>query len=63
MEVNGRVRDVRDKVRANCLKNGLDAVVWIGGDGKQRRHVRGNRPGADPQRLPLRCGSTTPARR
>ena len=40
MEVNGRVRDVRDKVRANCRKNGLDAVVCIGGDGTQRNAFR-----------------------
>jgi 6-phosphofructokinase 1 len=40
MEVKGRVRDVRDKVRANCKKNGLDAVVCIGGDGTQRNAFR-----------------------
>jgi 6-phosphofructokinase 1 len=40
MEIKGRVRDVRDRVRANCRKNGLDAVVCIGGDGTQRNAFR-----------------------
>jgi 6-phosphofructokinase 1 len=31
MEVKGRTRDLRDVVLANCKKNGLDAVVCIGG--------------------------------
>lgn len=40
MEVRGRVRDVRDTVRANCRKNRLDAVVCIGGDGTQKNAFR-----------------------
>jgi ATP-dependent phosphofructokinase / diphosphate-dependent phosphofructokinase len=40
MDVDGRVRDVRDLILANCAKNGLDAVVCIGGDGTQKNAVR-----------------------
>jgi 6-phosphofructokinase 1 len=40
MEIKGRVRDVRDVVLANCEKEGLDAVVCIGGDGTQRNAFR-----------------------
>ena len=40
MVINGRVRDMRDVIRANCKKNGLDAVVCIGGDGTQRNAFR-----------------------
>ena len=36
MEFKGRVRDVRDVILANCERNGLDAVVCIGGDGTQK---------------------------
>jgi len=35
-ETNGRVRDMRDVCLATCKKNGLDAVVCIGGDGTQK---------------------------
>jgi 6-phosphofructokinase len=40
MEVKGRVRDVRDVIVANCKRNGLDAVVCIGGDGTQKNAFR-----------------------
>jgi ATP-dependent phosphofructokinase / diphosphate-dependent phosphofructokinase len=40
MEANGRVRDVRDVILANCERNGLDAVVCIGGDGTQKNAIR-----------------------
>jgi 6-phosphofructokinase 1 len=40
MEVNGRVRDLRGRVLANCRKLGLDAVVCIGGDGTQKNAIR-----------------------
>ena len=40
MLVKGRVRDVRDLILANCRKNGLDAVVCIGGDGTQKNAIR-----------------------
>ncbi len=40
MLVKGRVRDVRDVILANCRKNGLDAVVCIGGDGTQKNAFR-----------------------
>jgi 6-phosphofructokinase 1 len=41
MEVKGgRVRDLRDVVLANCKRNGLDAVVCIGGDGTQKNAFR-----------------------
>jgi 6-phosphofructokinase len=36
----GRIRDVRDLIVANCQKNGLDAIVCIGGDGTQRNAFR-----------------------
>ncbi len=40
MELNGRVRDVRDTILDNCERLGLDAVVCIGGDGTQRNAIR-----------------------
>ncbi len=40
MEIKGRMRDVRDLILANCKKNGLDAVVCIGGDGTQKNAFR-----------------------
>jgi 6-phosphofructokinase 1 len=40
MEFKGRVRDVRDVILANCEKDGLDAVVCIGGDGTQKNAYR-----------------------
>jgi 6-phosphofructokinase 1 len=40
MEERGRVRDVRDVVLANCQRNGLDAIVCIGGDGTQKNAFR-----------------------
>jgi ATP-dependent phosphofructokinase / diphosphate-dependent phosphofructokinase len=40
IERNGRIRDVRDVILANCKKNALDAVVCIGGDGTQKNAVR-----------------------
>jgi 6-phosphofructokinase 1 len=40
MLVKGRTRDVRDVILANCRKNGLDALVCIGGDGTQKNAVR-----------------------
>jgi 6-phosphofructokinase len=40
MDVNGKVRDVRDTILENCDRLGLDAVVCIGGDGTQRNAVR-----------------------
>jgi 6-phosphofructokinase len=52
MEVRGRVRDVRDKVRANCRKNGFDAVVCIGGDGTQRNAFKLFESGIDVITLP-----------
>jgi ATP-dependent phosphofructokinase / diphosphate-dependent phosphofructokinase len=40
MELKGRERDVRDVILANARRNGLDAVVCIGGDGTQRNAFR-----------------------
>lgn len=40
IELRGRVRDVRDMILANCKRNGLDAVVCIGGDGTQKNAFR-----------------------
>jgi len=40
MESNGRVRDLRGVILKNCQKNGLDAVVCIGGDGTQKNALR-----------------------
>src|SRR4249920_2422384 len=40
MEINGRVRDVRGVILKNCEKNGLGAVVCIGGDGTQKNALR-----------------------
>ena len=40
MERNGRVRDMRGVILRNCEKNGLDAVVCIGGDGTQKNALR-----------------------
>jgi 6-phosphofructokinase len=40
MEGDGRVRDMRDRILANCARNRLDAIVCIGGDGTQRNAIR-----------------------
>jgi 6-phosphofructokinase 1 len=40
MEFKGRIRDMRDTILANCVKNGLDAVVCIGGGGTQKNAFR-----------------------
>jgi ATP-dependent phosphofructokinase / diphosphate-dependent phosphofructokinase len=40
IELNGRIRDVRHVILANCKKNALDAVVCIGGDGTQKNALR-----------------------
>ncbi len=40
IESKGRVRDMRDVILTNCKKNGLDAVVCIGGDGTQKNAFR-----------------------
>jgi ATP-dependent phosphofructokinase / diphosphate-dependent phosphofructokinase len=36
MEINGRLRDMRDVIVKNCRKNALDALVCIGGGGTQK---------------------------
>jgi 6-phosphofructokinase len=38
--LKGRIRDARGLIVANCQKNGLDAVVCIGGDGTQKNAFR-----------------------
>src|SRR3954471_15678595 len=40
MEGGARVRDMRNRVLANCARNRLDAIVCIGGDGTQRNAIR-----------------------
>jgi len=40
MEGGARVRDMRNRVLANCARNLLDAIVCIGGDGTQRNAIR-----------------------
>ena len=40
MEIDGHVRDLRERILATCARNRLDAVVCIGGDGTQRNAVR-----------------------
>jgi phosphofructokinase-like protein len=40
MEQNGRERDMRGAVLRTCRKNGLDAIVCIGGDGTQKNALR-----------------------
>jgi ATP-dependent phosphofructokinase / diphosphate-dependent phosphofructokinase len=52
MEINGRVRDVRSVILANCKKNKLDAVVCIGGDGTQKNALRLVERGLDVITLP-----------
>jgi 6-phosphofructokinase 1 len=52
MEMKGRVRDMRDVILANCAKNGLDAVVCIGGDGTQKNAFRLVEKGLDVITLP-----------
>jgi 6-phosphofructokinase 1 len=52
MEIKGRVRDVRHVILANCRKNGLDAVVCIGGDGTQKNAFRLLEKGLDVITLP-----------
>ena len=38
--VKGRIRDARGLIVANCQRNGLDAIVCIGGDGTQKNAFR-----------------------
>ena len=38
--LKGRIRDARGLIVANCQKNGLDAIVCIGGDGTQKNAFR-----------------------
>jgi 6-phosphofructokinase 1 len=52
MDVDGRIRDVRDTVLANCRRIGLDAVVCIGGDGTQKNAFRLVEKGLDVVTLP-----------
>jgi phosphofructokinase-like protein len=52
MEIKGRVRDVRDVILENCKRNGLDAVVCIGGDGTQKNAFRLFEKGLDVITLP-----------
>jgi 6-phosphofructokinase 1 len=52
MEIKGRARDVRHVILANCRKNGLDAVVCIGGDGTQKNAFRLLEKGLDVITLP-----------
>jgi ATP-dependent phosphofructokinase / diphosphate-dependent phosphofructokinase len=52
MEIKGRVRDVRNVILSNCRKNGLDAVVCIGGDGTQKNAFRLLEKGLDVITLP-----------
>ncbi|HEV3216700.1 MAG TPA: ATP-dependent 6-phosphofructokinase [Vicinamibacterales bacterium] len=52
MEIKGKVRDMRDVVLANCEKNGLDAVVCIGGNGTQKNAFRLAEKGLDVITLP-----------
>jgi 6-phosphofructokinase 1 len=40
LEVNGQVRDMRDVIVKNCRKNGLDALVCIGGGGTHKNALR-----------------------
>jgi 6-phosphofructokinase 1 len=52
LDVDGRVRDVRDAVLANCRKLRLDAVVCIGGDGTQKNAMRLSEKGLNVITLP-----------
>ena len=40
VEVNGQERDLRDVIVKNCRKNGLDALVCIGGGGTAKNALR-----------------------
>ena len=40
MDVNGRERDLRDRVLTTCARKRLDAIVCIGGDGTQRNAIK-----------------------
>ncbi len=40
IEVNGRIRDMRETIARNCRRNRLDAIVCIGGDGTQKNAWR-----------------------
>jgi len=40
MEVRGKTRDLRDLIVRNCRKNGLDALVCIGGGGTHKNALR-----------------------
>jgi len=52
MEVNGQERDVRDLIVRNCQKNGLDALVCIGGGGTAKNALRLAEKGLDVVLLP-----------
>ena len=52
IERRGRIRDLRNVVIANCEKNGLDAVVCLGGDGTQKNALRLSEKGLQVITLP-----------
>ena len=52
IERRGRIRDLRDVIIANCQKNGLDAVVCLGGDGTQKNALRLSEKGLQVITLP-----------
>ena len=60
MDIKGRVRDMRDVILANCRKNGLDAVVCIGGDGTQRNAFRLFEKGLEVITLPKTIDNDVP---
>jgi len=52
IERRGRIRDLREVILANCQKNGLDAVVCLGGDGTQKNALRLSEKGLQVITLP-----------
>ncbi len=60
MDIKGRVRDMRDVILANCRKNGLDAVVCIGGDGTQKNAFRLFEKGLEVITLPKTIDNDVP---
>jgi ATP-dependent phosphofructokinase / diphosphate-dependent phosphofructokinase len=52
IERRGRIRDLREVIIANCQKNGLDAVVCLGGDGTQKNALRLSEKGLQVITLP-----------
>ncbi len=60
MEINGKVRDMRDKIVDNCRKHKLDALVCIGGGGTAKNALKLMEKGLNIIHLPKTIDNDVP---